>query len=135
MSASELPASVRAFAFADWRNQPGQDYGHPHDAWLESVQVRHRREQDDPQQVATEIEAEFLLSYHDQRLWLRYGRVRRYRLGEGGGQGPGGPGRDDWLEDDFSSVDAGHFRHRIRFASGAVWEIVFSEFEWRIDPA
>jgi hypothetical protein len=120
------------FSKEAWYSDPG-DHRCPHDAWLESVEVREPAKGDRSQHRRTAITLKLLGAYQDGWIILTYSGVRShtltlYQCDQGVG---------DWLRDEFSPSSAGLICHRITWCSGAAgtsqWLIEAEDvkYEWQ----
>lgn len=129
---SPAPKPLPRFASAPWYLDPSTSRC-PHDAWLESVEIRETATGRRRQNRKTSIVLRLLASWHDGHIVLRYTGVTRYRLlAADSGRGSG-----DWATDQFSHAPNGHLRHLITWhgsggEKGAGWDIVAERvtYEW-----
>ena len=102
------------FARANWYTDP-RDHRCPHDAWLESVEVTELAQGERSEIRSTKIVIKLLGAYHDGQIIFRYVGVKHFSL-----EGPAcDRGLGDWLNDDFSTTEAGLITHRIVWAGNA----------------
>src|SRR5215207_10005365 len=102
------------FSTAPWYSDPG-DHRCPHDAWLESVEIREPSTSARGAARNTAITVKLLGAYQDGWITLSYFGVRSHALTSYQcDQGVG-----DWLRDEFTPSDAGLTTHRITWCAGA----------------
>lgn len=129
---SKLPV----FAAEAWYSDPS-DHRCPHDAWLESLEVREPATGHRNEQRGMAIKLTVLGAYHDGWITFTYSGVRSHSLTSYQcDQGLG-----DWLRDEFSTSAAGLILHRITWQSpingASQWLIEAADvsYEWRPKPA
>lgn len=101
------------FSTEPWYHDP-TDHRCPHDAWLDSVELREPAKGARGEQRQTAIVIRLLAAYHDGWITLRYAGVRRYSLASDECE----KGMGDWLRDEFEAGEAGRILHRITWCFG-----------------
>ena len=116
---------IPQFATETWYRDPS-DHRCPHDAWLDSVEVRELAEGARHERRTGAITIRLVGAYHDGHIVFRYSGVTRFAIDCDSSAG----GVGDWIRDDFSTSDAGLLEHRISWCRGTS-----SEAEWFIEAA
>ena len=103
-----LPSGAKQLALAAW-HYDASDPRCPHDAWLESVELRNR----DRQSEIRDVRLRLLGAYHDRKLCFDYWNVRDFSVE---GQFIDSTGRDrDWLFDEVHLLESRRIEHIIAF--------------------
>lgn len=129
---SRLPA----FAAEAWYSDPG-DRRCPHDAGLESLEVREPASGRRREKRGTAIKLTVLGAKRDGWITFTYSGVRRHSLTSY----PCDQGLGDWLRDEFSTSEAGLILHRITWQSpingASQWLIEAADvsYAWQAKPA
>ena len=123
-------AEIPAFAAESWYSDP-TDHRCPHDAWLESCEIREAWEGERSETGRTVITVRLLGAYHDGHIVFRYSSVERFAISSEAAAS----GLRDWVADQFSVVGTGVIRHDIIWAGQgptAQWSIDARqiEYEW-----
>jgi hypothetical protein len=101
------------FVTSEWYPDPS-DHRCPHDAWLETMEIRELAEGERGEIRTTTIAIRLLGAYHDGHIVFRYSGVTRYSLASDDSR----RGMGDWLEDRFSISADGNLRHDITWCFG-----------------
>lgn len=120
-----LPAGVRAIALNEEHWNPNCE-ACLDDAWVQELSVR--EVSINPQDVSEQNRyiqiVVWLMSWsHKSIQRLAYEGVSQYSFGLKRLSDSGNLAHGDWLDDHFDVDDDGAIIHRIRFSSGAKWEI------------
>ena len=134
LSAKDIfPPSAFALATSDWYFD-FSDHRCPHDAWLETVELREPSSGERHERRATAIKMRLLGAYHDGYIELHYPRVFSYRLDAANGEG----GHGDWRYDELRVSERGTLIHEIEWRGlpgtrESRWIIEASDlkFEWQ----
>jgi hypothetical protein len=123
-------SQVPVFASESWYSDPS-DHRCPHDAWLESCEIREPATGARNEIRTTEISIRLLGAYHDGHIVFRYSGVHRFVFSSEAVA----IGLRDWLSDHFTVSASGHIRHDITWASAqqtAHWSIDARDitYEW-----
>jgi hypothetical protein len=129
-----FPSGAYQLATSDWFYYPN-DHRCPHDAWLESLQMKESsvRKALKPCSISIRL----LGAYHDGHIEITYPRVFSYSLqcfmpGDVGTHG-------DWWYDEFRLSERGHLIHEIEWAPQSQnnpfsWTIEASDIDFRWIP-
>lgn len=123
-----LPRGVTAFALNPDYWDP-RCHICPHDAWVDNLIIRENlRPEDRPfplwlQSREVHFELRLLGWSHKNLLQYYYKQVTRYSIAMEGLSKWGNTAHGDWLEDSFDVGHSGGVVHRIKFQSGAKWQI------------
>jgi hypothetical protein len=127
---NDLVSQVPSFASESWYSDPS-DHRRPHDAWLESCEVRELGQGKRNEIRTTAITVRLLGAYHDGHIVLRYSDVEKFVFSSEAVAG----GLRDWLSDQFAVTANGLIRHEITWAGTQQtgrWSIDAHkiEYEW-----
>lgn len=98
------------FASSDWYTDP-TDHRCPHDAWLETLEIREPAEGERKEKRQTAITVRLLGAYHDGHIVFRYAGVGRYSIASDSCE----RGLGDWSRDELLYSSEGLLVHRARF--------------------
>ena len=123
---------VPSFATHPWYSDPS-DHRCPHDAWLESCEIREAAHGERGGGRTTEITIRLLGAYHDGYIALRYSGVERFVISSEAVAA----GLRDWLSDRFTVTSSELIRHDITWSGqhvedGSHWSIDARhiQYEW-----
>jgi hypothetical protein len=135
-----MPRNAFEFASAEW-HYDFSDPRCPHDAWVDSIDIREPATGERHEVRRLEIRVDLLGAYHDGHIRLTYPGVRQYSLFQPRGATGGSAashGHGDWMVDEVSvSANSRPERllvvHEIAFARGGTWTIESEDilYEWR----
>jgi hypothetical protein len=124
-----FPPSAYALATSNWYFD-FNDHRCPHDAWLETLDLRELPSGERGGERSLSLTVRFLGAYHDGLIELRYPRVFAYRLNID----HGAAGHRDWRYDELRVSEHGNLVHEIEWAGAGdvgVWIIEASDLEFR----
>ncbi len=115
--ADRLPQDTRAFALAEWYNNP-RHHDCPHDSWLLGIHMSA-----DHRSATRQLDGtiELLGAYHDRILTISYRNIIEFKI-EGCVAEETVLG--DWLQDEIDIVGNDYISHEINWDRGANWRIV-----------
>ena len=121
-----MSGHIPEFASSDWYSDP-TDHRCPHDAWLESFEIREPSTGSRSELRRTVIIVRLLGSYHDGQIILTYDGV----VGFSSSSRDSREGLGDWLKDGFKLSGDGLILHRVDWERGS-WTIEAESvtYEW-----
>jgi len=137
LNRERIPNSVYEFANADWHYNT-MDHRCPHDAWLESLEIKEISTEGEKRSRSNSIYLILLGAYHNGKLHLSYDGVTNYSFERNTSSDD--PflesifrnGHGDLLVDEFSMSEENEMIHNLSFSNGVTWKIQFRgfSFEW-----
>jgi len=129
----EFPSHALEFAAAAW-HWDGSDPRCPHDAWLESFEMKEESIEPAGSKRNLLVKAKFLGAYHDGTFTITYHGVQKYILNKEPLEFPVnmGSGHGDWQLDEVYLDDDNVVVHDIEFSNNGRWTIYCGdiEYEW-----
>lgn len=136
-SKASFPAPLYDVITAEWYYR-WDDHRCPHDAWLESFEIRENKVHPDGKTRQIDISIKLLGAYHDGYIEYRYPKVRNYRLTQPSSDFYDVPGGNvthgDWIADEFRISDKGSIIHEIKWGRRSSWIIEASDVIYTWTP-